>query len=232
MNETYQSLSRSISRYSYAVAISALAMTALVHAQPAQADELAVPEAPAPAAISQPRDDSPHFVGTQPVTRWNERLAPHLDFEVDPLAFAAKGFSLHAGIRWHHFRADLGVFGMEMPGFLTKNDEFTTRFAGFGAKLDYRLFGGGDGPFVGISAGRARVETVHNDTSLSASHHEYDVSARIGYQFDIFRGFYAAPWVGLGYKFGGREVALGGDTLEKGSGVLVFPTIHLGYRFP
>lgn len=28
---------------------------------------------------------------------------PHLDFELDPLAFIAKGFSVHAGIRIRHY---------------------------------------------------------------------------------------------------------------------------------
>ena len=176
-------------------------------------------------------DAAPPAPQEPPVTRWNERVKPHLDFEIDPLAFAAKGFSLHAGIRWHHFRADLGVFGMDLPKFLQKDDRFTTGFAGFGAKLDYRFFGRGDGPFVGISAGRARVTTSHEASGLAETHYEHDIGGRIGYQIDVFRGFYVMPWVGLGYKLGTQAVTLDGDTLKKGAALLVFPTVHLGYRF-
>ncbi len=160
-----------------------------------------------------------------------ERLPPHLDFEIDPIAFALQGFSLHSGIRLHHFRIDLGVFGLQMPKALTNNDRFRTRFAGFGAKLDYRFFGAGDGPFVGIDFGAARVSAVHESSSLSESHYEFTVAARVGYEFDIYRGFYVVPWVSLGYRIGGRDVTVAGDTLAGSSALSVFPTVHLGYRF-
>lgn len=187
-----------------------------------------------PATVTESRDDTQSGPSPERSTlaeRGAERLPPHLDFEIDPIAYALRGFSLHSGIRLHHFRIDLGVFGLEMPKALTGDDRFRTRFAGFGAKLDYRFFGAGDGPFAGIDFGAARVSAVHESSSLSESHYEFTVSARVGYEFDIYKGFYIVPWVSLGYRIGGRDVTLAGDTLARSSALSVFPTVHLGYRF-
>lgn len=156
---------------------------------------------------------------------------PHLDFEVDPLAFIAKGFSVHAGVRWDRYRLDVGAFGAEIPGFLANDDRFESRFAGYGLKLDYRFFVEGDGPFVGISGSRVRTTVTHKASGDSDSFHQHEVSVRAGYQFDVWRGLYVVPWVGVGYMFDPRSPSLGGMQQKEQSHLVLFPTLHLGYRF-
>lgn len=157
--------------------------------------------------------------------------APHLDVEIDPLAFLARGFSVHGGFRWDHFRLDLGAFGAEVPGFLASDDRFESRFAGFGLKLDYRFYAEGDGPFVGVSAGRARVTVTHEASGETTDFHQHEVSLRAGWQWDVVAGLYVAPWVSLGYAPDAKGVELGGQQQKAPSKLIVFPTLHLGYRF-
>lgn len=38
------------------------------------------------------------------------------------------------------------------------------------------------------------------------------------------------PWLGISYNAGGHDVTLAGNTL-KSTSVVVFPAVHLGYRF-
>ena len=51
-----------------------------------------------------------------------------------------------------------------------------------------------------------------------------------GYRFDIGAGVYVTPWLGLSYALAAEDVTLGGETFESQRWI-VFPAIHLGYRF-
>ncbi len=51
--------------------------------------------------------------------------------------------------------------------------------------------------------------------------------AHLGYRIALPSGFYATPWLGVGYAFGAQDVRLGGAQLDA-IAVRVFPAIHLG----
>jgi len=155
---------------------------------------------------------------------------PRLDVELDPLAFALNGFSVHAGLRVRHFRFDVGAFGAELPAFMLSDDAFSSRFSGFGVKFDYHLRDRVGGPFVGLSAGRVINTVIHEPSGLAQSRAVHEVSARVGYEFDLVWGLYVVPWVSVGASFGSREVTVDDDTLEARGPITVFPTVHLGYR--
>jgi|GEM_PF-1069828 len=155
-----------------------------------------------------------------------------LDIELDPLAFVANGFSVHGGLRFGRFRFDLGAFGADVPGFFLTAEGFDVRMTGFGTKLDYRFFGQGSSPFVGVEFARVKKEIMHRASRAREAFFQHTVGIRVGYQIALYRGLYLVPWLGIGFPIERRDVRLGGAELPKEGVISFFPTIHIGYRIP
>ena len=151
------------------------------------------------------------------------------DVEVDPLAYALKGHSLHVGLWWQQWRVDLGSFALTAPTWSHGQDGFTQSFTGFGTKVD-RFFGGTrDGFFVGAEAGLAYTTVRLDETGQSDTMPVLNVGGRAGYRWSITERFYATPWLGVGYAFGARD-STWGEARFSPQRVTVFPTLHVGYR--
>jgi hypothetical protein len=150
-----------------------------------------------------------------------------LDIELDPLAYALGGHSVHGGISWDHFRFDVGAFGLELPESLHGNPGFDASFAGFGAKLDWLPREDRSGLFIGIESSMNQQLISRGDAFAKAT--QVTLGGRIGYRVDIWGGFYVSPWVGVGHSFGPTSIEVAGQSFEQSS-LLVFPTIHVGYR--
>lgn len=158
-----------------------------------------------------------------------EASGARFDFEVDPIAYALEGHSLHVGLGWGRYRLDVGNFALAMPGWMHGQDDFDARFQGFGVKLDAFL----DplkqtGGFVGLDSSYTVVSVVDQRTGLGDRAGGLSVGGRVGWRFELGHDIFAVPWVGVGYRFG-EEVAAGGRAFEM-SPWTVFPTVHVGYR--
>ena len=149
----------------------------------------------------------------------------HADVEVDPTAYVLDGSSIHVGIGYDRWRLDAGNFALDMPAF-THTPGFDVGLTGYGLKL--QLFPWETGAFVGVDTAVARF-AIERDGMIA---HETDVQLGVhaGYRIDIAHGFYATPWLGVGYLFGAHDVALAGRTFHA-EPVTVFPAVHLGYQF-
>lgn len=156
--------------------------------------------------------------------------APEVDVEIDPLAYALGGYSLHAGLNWDHLRLDLGAFAMDLPSWVHGNEGFDASFDGFGAKLQVFAYADGSGPFAGVSGGWARALVRRSGTDLARRDGHLTLGAQIGWRFDLPAGFYATPWLGVDYTLGSEDVELG-DARFESQALQLFPTVHLGYRF-
>jgi hypothetical protein len=154
----------------------------------------------------------------------------HADVELDPVAYALDGSSIHVGLGWRRFRLDLGNFAMAMPRIVHGNEGFDVSFYGYGAKLQWFPRSEQRGPFVGIDAAAIRARIDRRDMDAGARQLLGVVGAHLGYRIALPAGFYATPWIGVGYQLGARDVTLGGATYEA-SPLTVFPAVHLGYRF-
>jgi hypothetical protein len=150
------------------------------------------------------------------------------DVELDPIAYALDGYSLHVGINRDHLRLDLGAYALAIPAWVHGQEGFDASFDGYGAKLQYFLRGDRLGAFAGIGGGVARVR-IERD-GLAARETMFSAGAHVGYRFAIAKGIYATPWIGVDYAFDPADVMLGGERFE-GKHWSVFPTVHLGYRF-
>jgi hypothetical protein len=153
----------------------------------------------------------------------------HADVEIDPTAYALDGFSLHTGIGWSRVRVDLGVFGLRVPEFVHQQPDFEVAFDGYGIKLQYFPFAEQRGAFVGIDGGVSRSHIRLEGSQLSARDNQFTLGVNAGWRFDLVGGFYATPWLGVGYAFGQDDVTLAGETFS-GSPLVVFPAVHLGYH--
>lgn len=154
----------------------------------------------------------------------------HADFEIDPTAYVLSGHSLHVGLGWKRLRADLGAYGLSLPAAVTGNDDFDVAFHGYGLKLQYFPFAEQRGGFVGVDAGVNRPLVRRKGTDLASTRTEYSAGVNFGWRFVFAEHFYATAWLGLGYALNGKPVTLGESTYQ-GNRLIVFPAIHLGYRF-
>lgn len=154
----------------------------------------------------------------------------HADAEVDPTAYALDGYSLHVGVGYARVRLDIGAYAMAIPNFVHGNDDFNVAMDGYGAKLQYFPFGEQVGGFIGIDGGVMRLNVGRKGTDLARRDKQVGVGIDAGWRFNLGAGFYATPWLGVGYAFGTDDVTLAGKTFES-SKVSVFPAVHVGYGF-
>jgi hypothetical protein len=164
-----------------------------------------------------------------------EELAPasntdgwSADVELDPLAYAAGGHSVHVGLGRGRVRVDLGAFAADIPEWLQQVDGFDVRSDGFGMKLDVFLQEDWSGPFAGVEAG-----LLGTTLRSPAGDHDFDrsllVGGRAGWRIPLGAGFYATPWLGVDYAIGAGDRNVGAYRYEQSPWVL-FPTLHVGYR--
>jgi hypothetical protein len=154
----------------------------------------------------------------------------HVDAEVDPTAYVLSGYSLHLGLGWRRVRLDLGAFAMALPGFAVSNDAFDVSFHGFGAKLQVFPFAEQRGGFVGIDSALAWQLAQRSEGDLAATTRQVTLGVNVGWRFMLGEHLYVTPWVGVSRAFGARDVTLAGSTYQPQK-VLVFPAIHVGYKF-
>jgi hypothetical protein len=156
--------------------------------------------------------------------------AAQIEVEVDPFAYALNGFSLHVAKVLGSVRVNVGTFGIDVPSVVHGNDGWNETMRGAGVKVDY-LGSGIDGLFVGLDGGYMRNTYALTAVDDSEVRGVIGLGVRGGYRLPVGRrGFYVAPWVGVSYNFNGDDVTIGGEAFER-SGVRVFPTMHLGWRF-
>ncbi len=154
-----------------------------------------------------------------------------VDVEVDPIAYALDGYSLHAGVRHDRWRVDLGAFAIGVPAAIHGNDGFTAGFDGFGAKLQYFPLAAGERLFVGAGAGLARLLVRRDGTQLAERSADLTVGVHVGWRIALPHALYLTPWIGVDRVLtGADDVMLGGDTFARDAWQ-VFPTVHLGYQF-
>ncbi|MBS1636143.1 MAG: hypothetical protein JST26_09520 [Bacteroidetes bacterium] len=156
------------------------------------------------------------------------------ELEVDPIAYALKGYSVHGIYNHNHFRFDLGFYGIETPGELTGNKGFTVRNSGFGLKANY-MFRKVNGFYGGVDLGYGKTIATETESNLKDTGHNISVGTHIGYRFFLFprqhnalHGLYLTPWAGISYNYAHDAITLGN---YKESSLGYFATFHVGYRF-
>lgn len=151
-----------------------------------------------------------------------------VDVEIDPIAYALSGQSVHAGLWVDQFRFDVGAFGLKVPEFLHGQEDLEQRFSGFGLKADYVFRDDRKGFFVGIEGGLSRAYYTDPAIDLTVERLIPQAGIRGGYRIHVWSDIYVIPWVGVGRQFSDTEIAVGDKTFEQ-SAWTFFPTIHIAY---
>lgn len=150
--------------------------------------------------------------------------------EVDPIAYAAKGYSVHLNTHFPEagFIIDLGVFAMDIPESFEKNKDFDTKFNGYGIKFNY-TGNDPDGFFIGFSGGESHVYALEKDSQQEAKDLVSSLGVQMGYRLGK-KGWYIQPWIGIDYSL--KEIVLSAGGKEyKQDRIQFFPTVHVGYQF-
>ena len=201
---------------SFRAIISILAISSLANAQTAQEAALSIePKASAP--------DTPAAVPLADTWGW-------FDAEVDPIAYVARGSSLHVGLRTSRLRFDLGAFSIVEPEFIHGQKDFEDGASGYGTKIDFYLLKPQTGPFIGIEGGLMNQQIVDERSQTRKCISSLAAGGRMGWQFELPAHFYIKPWIGIGHRFGNDDVPVAGRTFRQSS-LLIFPTFHIGYSF-
>jgi hypothetical protein len=157
------------------------------------------------------------------------RAVAQVEVEVDPIAYAFNGFSLHLARVLGPVRVNLGTFGLDIPSAYHGNEGWTATMRGAGVKVDY-LGSGIDGFFIGAEGGYMRNKYALSAGGDAVERGILGLGARSGYRQPLGRrGLYVAPWVGVGYNFHGEDVVIGGEAFKR-SAISIFPTVHVGWR--
>ena len=152
-----------------------------------------------------------------------------VDIEVDPLAYAVGGASIHGGLHVEHFRFDLGVFSLTLPEGLHGNPGFIAQGHGFGLKADWFPRQGNTGLHIGAQVDITNQIITEADSGASELYRELATGGRVGYRVQHRSGFYVNPWVGLLYRTNSpTEIELAGETFTQ-SRLVPFPTVHIGW---
>lgn len=153
----------------------------------------------------------------------------HADVELDPIAYALDGYSLHVGLGWQRWRLDLGAFAMTIPEAIHGNADFDVSFDGYGAKLQWFALAEQEGLVLGIDGGLVRVLVQRKGQKLADRDRAYTVGTNLGYRVNVIDELYVTPWIGVGYALSAKDVTLDEATFTARRWQ-VFPAIHLGYR--
>ncbi|WP_157494257.1 hypothetical protein [Fulvivirga imtechensis] len=153
------------------------------------------------------------------------------DVEIDPIAFALNGFSLHGGYLTGPWRFDLGIFGLDIPEWAHGNEGFKVSARGTGWKADRFLRGLSDGFFIGVEGNVTKTSITHSLSDDNRSATEFSLGIRGGYRWNTGLGnLYVTPWLGLGYILNAKDVTINGEVF-KTSPFQPFPTVHIGWTF-
>lgn len=153
------------------------------------------------------------------------RAAAQTEIEVDPIAYALNGYSLHVARVLGATRLNVGAFGIDVPRMLHGNDGWSSRMRGVGVKWDY-LGSDPDGFFVGLEAGYMRMRYTQHAVSATEKRDVIGTGVRAGYRIPLGRsGLYVVPWAAVSYNIHGDDVVVSGEAFDR-SRVSVYPLLH------
>jgi hypothetical protein len=152
--------------------------------------------------------------------------------EVDPMAYALNGFSVHVGhpIFDRRSRLQFGAFGAETPEWIHGNSGFTEDSRGATFKFDYFPTRPVGGLFFGADTSYSRVRYELNQTHECTYRNLVALGPRVGYRLNFGQHLYVSPWVSVDYQFNAKDVTISGKIFHE-SRYSVFPAVHLGWRF-
>lgn len=156
------------------------------------------------------------------------------ELEVDPIAYALKGYSVHGIYVHERMRFDLGFFGIEQPEGYSGNEGFNTHTQGVGGKINF-LLNRKQTWFAGIGGGYADNKVTLEENGEVGHVYNWSLGVHAGYRWFFLKktalqGLYLAPWASLDYNMPVNTLHFEGKTYEV-KRWSVFPTLHIGYRF-
>jgi hypothetical protein len=186
---------------------------------------------PCPAIVPCPEPAPPPPRPASPSPSPSKERAFAVDMEIDPVAFALGGMSLHIGLRTDVSRIDFGVYSLGVPALFHGVEDVQVFLSGFELRYDHTIHEKTRGLYLGAQITVNRVEFVQVSTSESAVTRDVRLGVQVGYRIQILEaGLYVNPWLGVFYRAGVDSVDVGSiDFVEPR--ISPFPAVHVGWLF-
>lgn len=165
-----------------------------------------------------------------------------LSVEIDPITFAAGGYSAHLRIKpkmWEHILLGGGIYAMNMPQPIVnmnpenKNQGWQVRLnLGLGAFGEYFFSETNKKFFVGLQSGYQEYQISNREIEGHEKFGNVLFMGYGGYSLQPFKfPLYFKGWAGVGYtsQVSGENVLNGKE--YQVAPVTMFATLHIGYTF-
>ncbi len=159
-----------------------------------------------------------------------------IEVEIDPIAYALKGYSIHGIYTKNKIRTDLGFFGIMQPEGYGGNDGFQVKSQGFGLKLNY-LLNENKTWYAGIGTGYSNNIIKLKENSETHEQKMVSVGVHVGYRWfafkkvdNVWKNLYLTPWFSIDYNKPLKEVNFSRTEYNQ-KAISIFPTVHIGYKF-
>ncbi len=159
-------------------------------------------------------------------------LRVHL--EIDPQPFILGGYGVQPGLRYHHLRAALGNFRLDVPDVITElggNEGFHQQLRHSNALYILYFLDDRSGFAFGGSLRLLRLTFTRDGETAAAKIWEFGPEAIAGYKWHpTSHGFYVMPWVAAGVTLHrNRDAVVAGQTYDP-LPVNLFATVNIGWE--
>lgn len=164
-----------------------------------------------------------------------EQHTSRIEVEVDPIAYALNGYSVHGVYVYKSVRTDLGIFGLQQPESYNGNKGFRVNSGGAGLKVQY-LLNERQTWFTGIGIGYGEHTITHAETGQRSMEKTLGLGVNLGYRWFLFaqsksllNGLYLSPWASVDYNKVIQSTKFEGLNYSSAA-FSIFPTVHIGYK--
>jgi hypothetical protein len=154
-----------------------------------------------------------HFLFSDGLFAQDNRVTVGLEQDVLPYIFG--GYFGNIWVGKGHWRARVLVAKVNKPDFLIPKKFSNNRVTAYAVLGDYFLKSEWKGPWIG--AGLVKWESSIQDKARTSTTHfnNWLLNGSLGYNWKIYKHFYAGPWMGLHIRVGGdKRVTVDTKTFE------------------
>jgi len=163
---------------------------------------------------------------------FSQERSPHIDIEVEPVAYILNGAGITVSYQPADIRYSLEVFGLEVPESLHGNEGFDADVLGVEFHAEYFFTEASPaGFFAGPEVGISNLTVTHRESGISEDHLQFSAGLRAGYRWYTGLGdLYLSPQGGVVFTLNPKDFEIQNEVYESGF-LTPFVTVGIGWSF-